>query len=144
MAVAYYRVLVAEDAPRGWSAVFPDLPGCATCGDTLNDALRMALDAAAGWIETTAEHGEAIPAPAPIDAPLPAWMQDDAEIPWGEHHRYLLPVDTQGPTKWVTRPSKGGKGAPPTGGTMKVRGPWQPPDNPAGEAQHPTPPRRRQ
>jgi predicted RNase H-like HicB family nuclease len=93
MAVRYYRVLAAQE-PRGWSAVFPELAGCATCGDTLNDALRMAIEAAAGWIEATAAHGNPIPDPLPLDAPLPAWMDQDTEVDWRSHERVLVPVDT--------------------------------------------------
>ena len=93
MAIRYYRVLAAPEA-SGWSAVFPELAGCATCGDTLNDALRMAIEAAAGWIEATSTHGEPIPDPLPLNAPLPAWMEQDTEVNWRSYERILIPVDT--------------------------------------------------
>ena len=45
-----FRLLVEFD-PRvkRWSAVFPELPGCATAGDTEEEALRNAQEALALW-----------------------------------------------------------------------------------------------
>ncbi len=34
----------------GYTVTFPDLPGCITEGDTLSDAIDMAIDAASGWL----------------------------------------------------------------------------------------------
>ncbi|MDR0986153.1 MAG: type II toxin-antitoxin system HicB family antitoxin [Ruminococcus sp.] len=45
----------------GITVIFPDLPGCTTCGFTLDEALYMADDAACGWILTTLEMGEKLP-----------------------------------------------------------------------------------
>jgi predicted RNase H-like HicB family nuclease len=92
MAVRYYRVLLHRDGERGWSAVFPDLPGCATCGDSVDHALRMAMDAAEGWVEATLEAGEPVPEPVP----LPAWMLEDEEIDWSAGQRALVPVEVPG------------------------------------------------
>jgi predicted RNase H-like HicB family nuclease len=50
----------AED---GITVDFPDLPGCVTCGYTMEEALFMANDAACGWILTTLEEGEKLPKP---------------------------------------------------------------------------------
>ena len=46
---------------RGFTVDFPDLPGCVTEGRTLSETLEMAVDAAAGWILSSLEDGEAIP-----------------------------------------------------------------------------------
>ncbi|MCQ2498243.1 MAG: type II toxin-antitoxin system HicB family antitoxin [Lachnospiraceae bacterium] len=43
---------------------FPDLPGCVTQGDSLEEAFEMAEDAACGWILTSIEDGEEIPSPS--------------------------------------------------------------------------------
>lgn len=48
----------------GYCVVFPDLPGCITQGDSLEDALEMAVDAASGWILTSMEDGEQLPKPS--------------------------------------------------------------------------------
>ena len=52
--------LVIEFDPevRRWSAVFPELPGCASAGDTEEEAVANAKEALALWFE-------------PADVPLP-------------------------------------------------------------------------
>lgn len=53
------RLLVEHDAETNrWSAVFPELPGCATSGDTEEEAVANAKEALALWFD-----------PAPIDLP---------------------------------------------------------------------------
>ena len=45
----------------GYSVEVPDLPGCASGGDTLAEAILMGTDAASGWVLTELEDGKAIP-----------------------------------------------------------------------------------
>lgn len=45
----------------GYTVVFPDLPGCITEGDTLSDAVDMAIDSASGWLLDTVDNSEPIP-----------------------------------------------------------------------------------
>ena len=48
------RLLVELDQETGrWSAVFPELPGCATAGDTEAEAVTNAKEALALWFEPT-------------------------------------------------------------------------------------------
>ena len=51
---------------EGYSVEFPDLPGCITQGDTLEEAIEMAEDAALGWLLTTLEDGQEIPMPSKV------------------------------------------------------------------------------
>lgn len=51
---------------KGYSVVIPDLLGCCTQGETLEEALEMAQDAALGWILTSIEEEEEIPKPSQI------------------------------------------------------------------------------
>jgi len=49
-----FRVLLEYDAQAGrWSAVFPDLPGCASAGDTEEEAVANAKEALALWFDAT-------------------------------------------------------------------------------------------
>ena len=49
-----FRVLVELDSQtKRWSAVFPELPGCATAGDTEKEAITNAREALALWFEPT-------------------------------------------------------------------------------------------
>ena len=46
------RLLVQFDAgTKRWSAVFPELPGCATAGDTEAEAVEYAREALALWFD---------------------------------------------------------------------------------------------
>lgn len=50
----------------GYSVEVPDLKGCTTQGDSLEEALQMAEDAALGWLLTSVEDGEELPEPSNI------------------------------------------------------------------------------
>ena len=50
-----------------WGVVVPDLPGCFSAGDTLEEAMIAAEEAITGWIEATLDAGQAIPAPTHIE-----------------------------------------------------------------------------
>jgi antitoxin HicB len=58
-----YPVHVIADPDGGYVAMFPDLPGCMTQGETLEEIAFMAEDARHGWIETEYERGNDIPLP---------------------------------------------------------------------------------
>jgi predicted RNase H-like HicB family nuclease len=46
------RLLVEFDPEiKRWSAVFPELPGCASAGDTEEEAVRNAKEALELWFE---------------------------------------------------------------------------------------------
>ena len=51
-----------------FGVIVPDLPGCFSAGDTLDEALSAAEEAAAAWIDTALDAGEAIPVPSGLDA----------------------------------------------------------------------------
>lgn len=53
-----YSLNIIADPDGGYVVLFPDLPGCITQGDTLQEALYMAEDARAGWIETEHERSD--------------------------------------------------------------------------------------
>jgi predicted RNase H-like HicB family nuclease len=57
--------------PGGQSTAFgvlvPDLPGCFSAGDTLDEAFAGAEEAAAAWIDAALDAGEAIPAPSSLE-----------------------------------------------------------------------------
>jgi len=57
----YTIVLIPEPEEGGYSVLVPALPGCVTQGETVEEAIAMAQDAIAGWIEVAKKHGEPIP-----------------------------------------------------------------------------------
>ena len=53
-----YRMEIVEDREEGGFVVsFPDLPGCITCGETLESTIANAADAKKTWIEVALEEG---------------------------------------------------------------------------------------
>jgi predicted RNase H-like HicB family nuclease len=51
-----------------YGVVVPDLPGCFSAGDTIDDAVTAAEEAAAAWIDATLDAGATVPAPSSIEA----------------------------------------------------------------------------
>ena len=48
------RLIVEKDSETGrYSSVFPELPGCASAGDTEDEAIANAKEALALWFEPT-------------------------------------------------------------------------------------------
>ena len=53
-----YRMEVIEDKEEGGFVIsFPELPGCITCGETVEAAVTNALDAKKIWLEAAIEDG---------------------------------------------------------------------------------------
>lgn len=51
-----------------FGVVVPDLPGCFSAGDTLDEAMTNVEEAAALWIDAALDAGQPIPSPSPLDA----------------------------------------------------------------------------
>ena len=63
-----YRLEIVEDQEEGGYVVsYPDLPGCITCGDTIEEAMNNAKDAEKAWIEAALEEGMEINEPDSIE-----------------------------------------------------------------------------
>ena len=54
------------DEHRAYGVVVPDLPGCFSAGDTLDDAIDNAREAIELWLETVIDDGGAVPEPHTI------------------------------------------------------------------------------
>ena len=55
------------DAKHAYGVVVPDLPGCFSAGDTLDEAIANAPEAIALWLEDVVERGEVAPAAKPFE-----------------------------------------------------------------------------
>jgi predicted RNase H-like HicB family nuclease len=51
-----------------YGVVVPDLPGCFSAGDTMDEAVTAAEEAAAAWIDATLDAGNSVPAPSSLEA----------------------------------------------------------------------------
>lgn len=61
-----YPAIFYKEDDEGYSVIFPDLKGAATCGDNLQEALAMAIDCLAGYIHSLIIDKEDIPAASDI------------------------------------------------------------------------------
>jgi len=86
-----YPALV-ERAKDGFGVLFPDVPGCISAGDTVEEALRDAAEALEGHIELLIEYDEPVPEPGPPDTAVPDWLAGEADIVV----RVLVPVEISG------------------------------------------------
>lgn len=59
-----YSFMVWADPDGGYVITYPDLPGCITQADTLDEIVPMAEDARRSWIEIAYEEGVDIPMPS--------------------------------------------------------------------------------
>lgn len=60
----YPAIFHSED--NGYWVEFPDLEGCNTCGDSLDEAMQMAQEALGLYIIGLLEDGQSIPAPSDL------------------------------------------------------------------------------
>ena len=74
-----YSVFYEQAAEGGYVASVPALPGCHTQGETLEETERNVKEAVALYLESLADHGEAIPEEGPsfqgrvsVPVPVPA------------------------------------------------------------------------
>ena len=63
MRLPYRMEIVRDTEDNGYVVQFPELPGCLTCGDTLESALRNAEDYKRAWLSAALEDGNEIPEP---------------------------------------------------------------------------------
>ena len=63
-----YRMEIVEDQDEGGYVIsYPDLPGCITCGETIESAIANAADAKRVWIEAAIEEGIEIHEPDSLE-----------------------------------------------------------------------------
>lgn len=71
-----YRYIALVDGGAGaYGVAFPNLRGCYSGGDTLDEALRNSVDAIRLWAEDALEDGEALPEARPIEV-----LRSDPEV----------------------------------------------------------------
>ncbi len=63
----YPIAIEAGHANTAWGVVVPDLPGCFSAGDSLDEAYAMAREAIELWINTALDDGQPIPKAKPME-----------------------------------------------------------------------------
>lgn len=73
--MTHYAAIVEEEVGKAFGVWFPDLPGCISAGDTLDEAMLNAAEALELWAEATIESGQEIPPPRSLTE-----LKADSEI----------------------------------------------------------------
>lgn len=66
MRAPYRMEIDADPEEGGFVASYPDLPGCISCGETIEESIHNVQEAKRYWIETAMEDGVAIPDPETV------------------------------------------------------------------------------
>jgi predicted RNase H-like HicB family nuclease len=76
--MAGYVALVHKDKGTSYGVSFPDVPGCISAGDTLDEALSNAAEALAGHLALMRKDGDPVPVPrSPTEVQRDAILADD-------------------------------------------------------------------
>lgn len=59
---------LSDEEGGGYLISFPDLPGCYSGGDTIEEAIKNGVDAMNSWIDTAKEFNDSIPEPGSSQA----------------------------------------------------------------------------
>lgn len=92
MQLPYTIKLIKEDDGTYYVAV-DELPGCASMGDTVEEAMEMIKDAMRGWLESNLERG--------LEIPLPEVMREYSgrfivRVPASLHKKLVLEAKKEG------------------------------------------------
>jgi predicted RNase H-like HicB family nuclease len=63
-----YIAFIHKDPDSVYGVSFPDVPGCISAGDTIDEAVRNAVEALSGHVRMLEAEGDAVPAPRDFDA----------------------------------------------------------------------------
>lgn len=61
--MTHYVAIVEEEPERAVGIWFPDLPGCFSAGDTVEEAMLNAREALASWADILADDDRTMPMP---------------------------------------------------------------------------------
>ena len=63
-----YIAFIHKDPDSIYGVSFPDVPGCISAGDTIDEAVRNAVEALSGHIRMLEADGDPVPSPRDFDA----------------------------------------------------------------------------
>jgi predicted RNase H-like HicB family nuclease len=80
-----YPIAIEQTDRSTFGVVVPDLPGCFSAGDSIDEAMVKAKEAIELWLKTVIEDGGVVPKPSSIDSyrnkyKFKAWIWAIVEI----------------------------------------------------------------
>lgn len=82
-----------QKVESGYSVIFPDLNWLATCGETLGEALSMAVDCLAGYLFICQKENEQIPVPSAMECIDLAGIAKELDTEQSESFVNMVTVD---------------------------------------------------
>ena len=86
------RHLLKEEGD-GYLIEYPDLPGCMSDGETIDEAIENGQEAVCAWIETAKEMNRQIPTPGELEHQSGKWVQ---RVPKSIHLRLVSRAREEG------------------------------------------------
>ncbi|MCD7717177.1 MAG: type II toxin-antitoxin system HicB family antitoxin [Lachnospiraceae bacterium] len=80
---------------NSYSVIFPDLNYLATCGDSLEDAMAMAVDCLAGYLKWCHDDKDPVPTPSPLSSVSPQAVASELDIECDEAFVNMVSVDVE-------------------------------------------------
>jgi len=77
---------LSNEEGDGYLIEFPDLPGCMSDGETIDEAIENGQDAIKAWIEAAKETNRVIPIPGELESQSGKWVQ---RVPKSIHLRLV-------------------------------------------------------
>lgn len=96
MALPYRLEIVPDKEEGGFTAWYPELPGCITCAETMEKALYNAIDAKKEWIKAALDSGCDIEEPCNEVNSLEYSGQFKLRIPKSLHHSLAVHAKQEG------------------------------------------------
>ena len=96
MSLPYRLEIIPDTCEGGFSAQYPDLPGCITCADSLEKVVSNAMDAKKAWLEAALEGGTEISEPMPVPDLSEYSGQFKIRIPKSLHRSLSLHAKEEG------------------------------------------------
>jgi predicted RNase H-like HicB family nuclease len=83
--MTHYAAIVEEEEGKAVGVWFPDLPGCVSAGDTLDEAILNSREALELWAEAMIASGQEIPPPRSL-----ADLKADSEVAQELQHSMVV------------------------------------------------------
>ena len=104
MKYTYTAVFTPTEDGTEYYASIPDLPGCVTTGDDIEDAIEQITDAASGWLVVAEDKNIDIAAPTP-QSEIPHESGDVLSLICVDTIAYRASTDTRSVRKNVSLPA---------------------------------------
>jgi antitoxin HicB len=85
--------MLAQEEGGGFLIEFPDLPGCMSDGETLEEAIENGQDAMSCWLSAARESNKKIPKPGKFEPQSGKWVQ---RVPKSMHYRLVEQARQEG------------------------------------------------